>query len=151
MRRGPRQHNRTPGANMTPMIDVVFLLIIFFMLVAQITRQQSVRIQLPELEDRASGPIETENRVEINVLPLGGARAVYRMGSAEFDDTPVGLDRLMDALLSLRRERPGLSVVVRAGRTEPYGRVHPLMGAIRDSGVRRAELVIVAPGDGRDG
>ena len=41
-------------ANMTPMIDVVFLLIIFFMLVAQMSRERTITLELPSFEHRQS-------------------------------------------------------------------------------------------------
>jgi biopolymer transport protein ExbD len=44
------RRNHTIGINMTPMIDIVFLLIIFFMTVSQITRIRDLPVQLPTIE-----------------------------------------------------------------------------------------------------
>jgi len=44
-----RHRSGIPGLNMTPMIDIVFLLIIFFMTVSQITKNISAEVRLPEV------------------------------------------------------------------------------------------------------
>ena len=51
-RRGPAQAQ----ANITPMIDVVFLLIVFFVLVSQIVDLESVDLDLPTPEHAATHP-----------------------------------------------------------------------------------------------
>ena len=69
--------------NMTPMIDVVFLLITFFMLVSEITRQDEIEdLRLPDV--RASKPDDNPdpNRLVINIARDG---KTYVGGSARSD------------------------------------------------------------------
>ena len=50
MRLSKRKHGNALHVNMTPMIDIVFLLIVFFMTVSQISESSKERLQLPQLE-----------------------------------------------------------------------------------------------------
>ena len=50
-------------ANLTPMIDVVFLLIVFFVLVSQIVEVENVEMRLPELVEPATQPPECASGV----------------------------------------------------------------------------------------
>lgn len=58
-----------PALNITPLIDVVFLLIVFFMLVMNIVTDENPEIQLPDLDRPQVYPPEGERRVTINIVP----------------------------------------------------------------------------------
>lgn len=64
-RRGPVK----PTLNITPLIDVVFLLIVFFMIVNNIVTDEVPEIQLPELIDPETREPEGESRVIVNIIP----------------------------------------------------------------------------------
>jgi hypothetical protein len=65
-RRGPVK----PTLNITPLIDVVFLLIVFFMLVSKIVTEEVPELQLPNPDQSESFVNPDENRIIINVVPL---------------------------------------------------------------------------------
>ncbi len=133
-------------ANLTPLIDVVFLLIIFFMLVAQITRQRAIDLELPSLADSVAAEIEAERRAVINVAPRGQAERLggdYRLGTNAYAGTPEGLSRLADDLRARAARDPGVEVLLRAARDEPYERVFPALRAAARAGVASVELVVV--------
>ena len=78
-----RKRVRVTDLNMTPMIDVVFLLITFFMVVTEITRQDEIEdIHLPDV--RASKPDDNPdpNRLVINIAKSG---FIYVGGSKRSD------------------------------------------------------------------
>ena len=60
----------TLNANMTPMIDVTFLLIVFFVVVSQIVDRDVIPLDLPTPNDARATVSESENRMVINVVPL---------------------------------------------------------------------------------
>lgn len=66
-----RQPRETEGVNLTPLIDVVFLLLIFFMVSTTFTRETHLSVDLPEAEGQVS--VESAERVEI----LIGAEGDY--------------------------------------------------------------------------
>jgi len=67
-----RQQREEVGINLTPLIDVVFLLLIFFMVSTTFTRETHLTIDLPEAR---GGPVaEADNVIEILIDESGGYR-----------------------------------------------------------------------------
>jgi len=76
-----RHHREEVGINLTPLIDVVFLLLIFFMVSTTFTRETQLSIDLPEAEGQ---PKETvEEQIEILVSESGS----YRVNGQSLVDT----------------------------------------------------------------
>lgn len=148
-RRAPTQIH----ANLTPMIDVTFLLIVFFVLVSQIVEAEQVRLRLPELGNPASETPPEELRIVLNVLPgERGEAAGYRLGGATFAPNAVGIANLRSRLASVLSTAPATLVNVRADQATRYAAVHPVMeavrGAARDAGLGRARVnLVIVPED----
>lgn len=142
--RAPATRSRsTVGFNMTPMIDVVFLLIIFF-LVSSHLAQQETQVEL-DLPDAASGerPVDDEiRRVVVNVLSVAGAASQVQVGSRVV--RPEELDRL----IGYESEQAGgkIEVRIRADRRVPYRVVEPILIACARAGVWKVTFAVVAGG-----
>jgi biopolymer transport protein ExbD len=133
-----------PGFNMTPMIDVVFLLIIFFLLSSHLAQQEvQLELDLPRAASGQSPDREEIRRVVINVLP--GERVMVGgrlLGGEE-------LAQLID--YESRRARRGtqgvaggrLEVRLRCDRKVPYRVVEPLLVACARSGVWKVTFAVV--------
>jgi|GEM_PF-777625 len=65
-KRGPVK----PALNITPLIDVVFLLIVFFMLVNNIVTDEAPPLQLPDLIDPVTHEADADSRVVVNIIPM---------------------------------------------------------------------------------
>lgn len=128
-------------ANMTPMIDVVFLLIIFFMLVSQIQRARLVELELPEIQNAAATAPPRDAVLVINVVPTGTDTPSYRLGTLEFSGDRAGRSALTRQLVRERERTADPVVLVRADRTEPYERVHPVLQAVSEAGLTRVHLL----------
>ena len=117
-------------ANLTPMIDVSFLLIVFFVLVSRISGGERTPMELPDVRAGAAEEGREEARVVLSVLPgeNGKARA-YRLDLDEFPADPDGLVMLTDALSALYRSNPTLAVNLRADRTTQYEWISPCFRA----------------------
>ena len=90
--------------NLTPMIDVLFLLIIFFMVGTKFTElERKIKLEVPQVSDVSALTAAPEKRV-VNV---------YRDGSITFDRAIVSLAELQEALQLARGEYQGLSVLIR--------------------------------------
>ena len=127
--RAPRYRpKRRYGFNMTPMIDVVFLLIIFFLVSSHLARQETqMQLELPVAQS-ADDDIEQEiPRVTVNVKEDGSIWLAARPVSPE----------LLRQRLTVAREREGdrLEVRIRSSRTAPYASVEPILLACTDSGI----------------
>lgn len=121
-------------ANLTPMIDVTFLLIVFFVLVSQIVETESVPMQLPEPSNPLSELAGDEQRAVINVMPDSdtGIRG-YRLGSREYASGEQGLRSLTAQLRSLYGGNPTLQVNLRADQRTAYQHVQPVIAAVADA------------------
>ena len=117
-------------ANLTPMIDVSFLLIVFFVLVSRIIGGERTPMELPDVRAGAAEEGREEARVVLSVLPgeNGKARA-YRLDLDEFPADPDGLVMLTEALSALYRSNPTLAVNLRADRTTQYEWISPCFRA----------------------
>ncbi len=127
---------------MTPLIDMAFLLIVFFVLVGQVASAEFVALALPRTASNAAKRPDDAQRVVVNVVPaVDGGAAAYRLGKREFEPGADGLRSLSEALAQAMRGKPGLEVNVRADRATAYGWVKPAMDAVADalvlSGVER--------------
>ena len=84
--------NAEVEANLTPMIDVSFLLIIFFVLVSRIGDAEQAELAVPMVRAGAAVRAEDDGRVVLNVVPgVDGASAGYQLGSTMFEATPAGI------------------------------------------------------------
>jgi biopolymer transport protein ExbD len=115
-----------PAINLTPMIDVVFLLLIFFMVGTQFTQQErQIDIKLPG--------VSTLN----SMLPAPQRREVLigANGTSYLDGQPVTIVELTQRLAEMTRRYPDLAVAVRADADAKQRDVVPIYGAINRAGV----------------
>jgi biopolymer transport protein ExbD len=123
------------GANLTPMIDMTFLLVVFFVLVSRITAVEQVPMELPVPTDPASNSPDDAPRIVVN-LAAGGPSDPR---SVTLDQTAYGLDPdgLRHLELELRSRlvnSPEIQVNLRADRRLDYALVAPVIDAIARSG-----------------
>lgn len=147
-RRGRSRGGPRLAPNLTPMVDVVFLLLIFFVLVAQISGAERVEMPLPRLFGVAEAPRGPERRIVVNIAPReeGADAGVWaRVGTIEIPFGEAGEARLAETLLEARRLDPNLRVIVRASRDEASSRVLPALEACRVAGLPGASLATRAP------
>jgi biopolymer transport protein ExbD len=159
--RASRIHRRGPGsfeANMTPLIDMAFLLIVFFVLVSQVASAEWVELSLPRPGSDAAQRPDDRQRIVLNVVPARDAgAAAYRLGKREFAPDREGLRELVSALARAMQGQPGIDVNVRADRATAYSWVRPAMDAVADalaeSGIdrSRARVRLVVLGEANDG
>ena len=140
------------AANLTPMIDVTFLLIIFFVLVSQIVEVENADLDLPRPQEAASVPPGEQPRIVINVLRGAGGDAVgYRLSNQRYMADTAGLEALARNLAAMYQQNPALGVNLRADRRTDYRWVEPVFQAVsaaarlsgRDDVKGRVNLVVV--------
>ena len=135
---GPgRRGRRTPMAeiNVTPMVDVMLVLLIIFMVTAPLLAT-GVQVDLPE--SKAAALDQDREPVAISIDGDGG---VF------IDDVAVPDEMLPGRLEQLRAssaEEGGPRIFLRADRALDYGRVMAVMGEINRARLRRVSLVSTA-------
>lgn len=126
--------------NMTPLIDVVFQLLIFFLISSRLA-QQETRMELPlPVADGGteSDPDNPRPRVTLNVLANGQWWLVGR---------PVAVAELPQRLRDLVSEHgPELELRVRADRDVPYRHIEPMLAACARAGLANVTFAVYGPG-----
>jgi biopolymer transport protein TolR len=132
---GPgRRARRTPMAeiNVTPMVDVMLVLLIIFMVTAPLLTA-GVQVDLPETKAAA---LEQDND------PV--AITIDAQGSIFVDDAPVSAEALAPRLRQIAvrsSEDGGPRIFLRADQSLDYGRVMAVMGELNRAGLRRVAMV----------
>ncbi len=119
-----------PRIEIAPLIDVVFLLLLFFLLTTTFARHRAIDVTLPE-----SGSTETVLDDEELVVLVGAD------GSLLLGDRPVDSTLLGRALEQAAREDPDRILLLRADREVSHGRVVSVMDMAREAGLRRISIV----------
>jgi len=129
-----------PEANidMTPMIDCVFLLLIFFMIAATMSEvDQTPEVVLP-VAPKAAIPEDLRHRGVVNILPLGTPAG----GGATSEDQPfIVYGQLMDepdlveAITEQRKTEPDLRIYMRVDRNAEFKVVKRAIRACANAGV----------------
>lgn len=119
---------------MTPMIDVVFLLVIFFLVSSHLAQRESlVALDLP---DASTGQRDSDPSPRLTVhVEAGGALA---LGAEAV--TPAELAETLAARRDERGEPP--RVRLRCDRAAPYGAVEPALAACVAAGVEDLALAV---------
>jgi biopolymer transport protein TolR len=134
-RRG-RGHRRTPMSeiNVTPLVDVMLVLLIIFMITAPLLTA-AVPIDLP---DSRAKPLDTEEREPVQ-LSIGGDDTLY------IGEDPVSEAELPARLSAIAQEDAGQDrprqIMLRADKGLDYGRVMQVMGELNRAGLSRIALV----------
>lgn len=126
-----------PTINVTPLVDVVLVLLIIFMVVTPQLEKQDV--QLPKMRNATSS-----NAEEIDAVRL----TINRDGKLFVEKQPVAPNVLKERLLQFREQRPDQPLRIRADARLPYGKVRALFRACEPLGFPDILLDAQDEGDG---
>lgn len=121
-----RQSKEMVEVNLTPLIDVVFLLLIFFMVSTTFTKENHLSIDLPEASAEQQ-PVAT-NRLEIIITSTGA----YSINDKSLVNNK--LDTLKRGLLKAAAGEQGLPVTITADANTPHQAVVRAMDAAGQAG-----------------
>ncbi len=114
---------------MTNLIDIIFNLLIFFVITTTFRTQQplAVKLELPEAKTAEEVGKEKITRLTIAIAPDD---TIY------LDNKPITRDRLADALRSAKQKNPNVILQLSADKTVPYGTIVAVVDAARLAGIR---------------
>lgn len=115
--------------DMTPLLDVVFLLLIFFVLTTTFVSNPGIEVDLPKA---ASG--ETLPPDDSIIIVISAAGEFVHEGEAL---TP---DQLDDKFRRYEGERPGAAVIIQADQTAQHGNVIKVLDIARNHGFNKLAL-----------
>lgn len=118
--------------NVTPLIDVLFLLIIFFTLTSTFKRAGELELELPD--STSSGPAaDADSQAEVEVVLMNDGRMLL-------DGNGTDATRLAELLPALHAQNPEQRVRVLAEAEVPHGQVVHLLDLVRQAGFTGAAI-----------
>ncbi len=118
--------------NVTPLVDVMLVLLVIFMITAPIL-QQGVEVQLPKA---TTAPLKGEAEQVVVSVDQNGAIFLGAGNKVDLETLPAKLEAIMN-----RREDSQRKVFIQSDERVPYGTVMSLMGKIHAAGIEQIGLV----------
>jgi biopolymer transport protein TolR len=115
--------------NITPLVDVMLVLLVIFMITAPML-QQGVNVALPQV---AAQPLRVSHEQLVIIIRADGA--------VQLDGAPTAVSELIGELTPLLSADPDRPVHVRADKSVPYGRVAEVMAAVQKAGAKKIGMV----------
>ena len=123
-----------PVIDVTPMIDIVFQLVLFFMVSTTFVSSPGIQVDLP----RSSAEVVLSDKKDISIwMTVDGA--VY------VNDAPVTFETLEGLLMTAARRDTNTLVVVKADTGVEHGRVVTVMDLARTKGLTRLAIATELP------
>lgn len=129
-RGGRGRHKVGAEINVTPLVDVMLVLLVIFMATAPML-SAGVPVDIPESE---AGAIHEDDQGPIEVS-LTGTGQIY------VGETPVTRERLIELLGAMTQNNPDRRIFLRADKKLDYGSVMATLGALNSAGYGKIALI----------
>lgn len=129
---GLTSRHKTP--NLTPLIDIVFLLLVFFMLTAHFVKDQSLDIVLPEASSAEN--LEEQGSLEI---------VINNEGEILVDEEMIKPDELEASLQQALQGRSNKQVILRGDKNSKLDLTVQVMDAARKAGAESLDIITSQP------
>jgi biopolymer transport protein TolR len=121
--------------NVTPLVDVVLVLLIIFMVITPMIRS-GVQVTLPIAKNTRETSEDPSKRI---VVTIKGDKTLY------LNNEPINKDGLRPSLDNIYRNRRGEYIVLKSDKNLTYGDVIEIMGICRGVGAPGVDLVTDKP------
>jgi biopolymer transport protein TolR len=119
--------------NVTPLVDVMLVLLIIFMVTAPMM-MQGMNVDLPQTAAKSLNTKQEQLIISVN-----------RQGEVFLDRYPVPVAELGQKLTQIVQSKPGVEFYLKADKTVPYGTVVEVMAEVRRAGVKSLGMVTTPP------
>lgn len=124
-----QQEENISQINITPLVDVMLVLLVIFMVTAPIL-QQGVAVDLPQV---STGVLESKEESLIV--------SVSREAKVHLNERALTLSDLQQRLSEIAEKTPNRPVYLRADKGVPYGKVVEVMAVVRNAGIQKLGMV----------
>ena len=130
-----RGHGRMSDINVTPLVDVMLVLLIVFMVTAPLL-SSGVELTLP----KSDAPPLTQPEEPLVI-------SVDKTGAIFIQETQVALEQLAPRLMAITENKPDTTIYVRGDQGINYGRMVEVMGLLTGAGFTKLSLVTESKGE----
>ncbi len=124
------QDGAITGINVTPLVDVVLVVLIIFMATAPMIARRAIKVEVPKVAKT------DKSATDALAVALNGKRELTLAGK------PVTLEVLKKSLSAATAAKPDQAVTLSADKSLPYGEVAELLDAVRSAGVHKVGLEV---------
>ena len=117
--------------NLTPLVDVVLLLLLFFMVTTQFGHLPGLKMLLPPVDAESRVRVQASERLELSITAEG---------DIVFENQPTTLSDLSGLLNRVGAAGDEVVVVFSADQKVAYGRIVRVMDTLRQAGFNRVVL-----------
>jgi len=125
--------------NLTPLIDIVFLLLIFFMVSTTFQRETELEIALPEASAEAS-PEPVVSALILEIDATGAYRLNTKQSGKSSDFASVNIEQLSEMLKGLSAKNDTATLVIKADAKTPHQAVVQALDAARKANLTRVKF-----------
>jgi biopolymer transport protein TolR len=126
-----RKRTAMSEINVTPLVDVMLVLLIIFMVTAPMM-QEGVKLDLPKAQ---ADPLVKQTNVEAIVI------SVTKKGEIYIDDEKVLLDNLVGKIDAIRKKDPSREVHVRGDQSAMFGIIAQIMADLTNAGIEKIGII----------
>lgn len=144
-----RSKKSSTKIDMTPMVDLAFLLLTFFMLTTTFNKPQTMEIVMPEKPKQEDKP-PVVNEKKVITLVLGGKDKIYwyqGITKPEVEQTTFSQDGVRKVLLEHNAQIADMLVLIKPTDQSRYKNVVDILDEMTISNIKRYALVDVTPVD----
>jgi biopolymer transport protein ExbD len=129
--RGDDSDNLFTEINVTPLVDVMLVLLVVFIITAPLIVPQNMKVNLPKTEAPSQESKVKDGQLQINPD-----------GTLVFEEKPI-VDAALSAILKKRSDNKDFQLQIFADKVVPYGRVAEIMGLSQAAGVVKLSFVTI--------
>ncbi|MDN3653189.1 biopolymer transporter ExbD [Thalassotalea ponticola] len=122
------------AVDMTPMLDIVFIMLIFFIVTTSFVKEAGIDVQKPKAANASKKP-------SANIFI-----AVRENGEIWMDKRVVDVERVSANIEKLLAEQPTDIVIIQADKGAKHGVVVKVMDAIKDAGIDKISIAAATGG-----
>jgi len=136
------------GIDMTPMTDMAFLLLTFFILTTTFNRPQIIQVMMPDSSDSETQQ-EIEESQTLNILLTGDDQIYWYTGfqNPDIQQTDFSESGIRQVLLQKKQNVEDLSVLVKPSDDSQYNRLVDIIDELNISNVNQYAIVDFTEGD----
>lgn len=135
--------------DMTPMVDLAFLLLTFFVMTTTLNKPQTMEITMPE-KPKEGEKLPEVNEKHVLTLVLGEENKVYwyiGITNPTIEVTDFSAEGIRKVLLSKKTEIPKLMILIKAMDEAKYRNMVDILDEMNISSIQRYALVNITPVD----
>ncbi|MFZ0695320.1 MAG: protein TolR [Alphaproteobacteria bacterium] len=131
--RGRGRYRPMSEINVTPMVDVMLVLLVIFMITAPLLTV-GVPVDLPKTQ-----AAQINEAIEPLVVTINAEGKIF------LQETETDMDALVPRLTAITQSKPDTRIFVRGDKSVPYGRIMEVMGTISSAGFSKVALIAEMP------